>query len=66
MNGNQLSDYLDLDTLIAQYPQFSKSQMRWLVVKKAQNGLASAIKKVGRRLYFHIPSFLRWLELQSA
>lgn len=60
-----LDEYLDLKSFIARYPQFREHQIRWLVVKKDENGLSGSIKRVGRRLYFHIPSFVKWLEKQS-
>lgn len=66
MHEKHLSEYLDLNILLREYPQFSKNQLRWLVAQKTNNGLAPAIKKVGRRLYFHIPTFLQWIEAQSA
>lgn len=66
MQENKLDEYLDLETLVKRHPQFSKNQLRWLVAKKAQNGLALVIKKIGRRLYFHIPTFLNWMEAQNA
>ena len=61
-----LSEYVDLETFLGRYPQFTKSQMRWLVVKKRENGLASGIKKVGRKLYFNTRLFREWLEYQNA
>jgi len=64
MNYTKLEEYLDLQTLIQKYPQFKEGQIRWLVVNKKQNGLDFAIKRIGRRLYFHIPSFLEWIEKQ--
>ncbi|MBN9287580.1 MAG: hypothetical protein BGO43_04160 [Gammaproteobacteria bacterium 39-13] len=66
MLETQLDQYLDLQTFIQRYPQFKEGQMRWLVVKKSENGLAPAIRRIGRRLYFHVPSVLSWVEAQKA
>jgi hypothetical protein len=66
MSQTQLNEYLDLQTFIERHPQFNKGQMRWFVVKKKENGLAPAIKRLGRRLYFHVPTFLKWVEAQNA
>jgi len=61
----QLDEYLDLQTFLRRYPQFKEGQMRWFVVKKDRYGLTPAIKRLGRRLYFHVPTFLEWLQLYS-
>jgi hypothetical protein len=66
MKVTGLSEFLDIESFVYQYPQFNENQLRWLVVKKHVNGLRPAIKKVGRRLYFHVPSFLDWMESQDA
>lgn len=62
----QLDEYLDLQTFLKRYPQFKEGQMRWFVVKKEENGLSPAIRRLGRRLYFHVPTFLQWVEAQNA
>jgi hypothetical protein len=62
----EVDHYLDLQSFIIRYPQFKETQMRWFVVKKDENGLAPAIKRLGRRLYFHVPTFLAWIEKQGA
>lgn len=66
MSQDRLDDYLDLASFLKRYPQFKESQMRWLVVKKSTNGLDKCIKRLGRRLYFHIPTFLEWVKNQKA
>lgn len=66
MNQNQQDYYLDLQSFIKQYPQFKETQLRWLVVRKDQNGLAPIVKRVGRRLYFDVPKFFEWVDSQSA
>lgn len=62
---NRLEDYLDLQSFLAKYPQFKESQLRWMVVRRKDYGLESSIKRIGRRLYFHVPSFLKWVEKQN-
>lgn len=66
MIETQLDQYLDLETFIERYPQFKKGQMRWFVVRRKEMGLDKAIKKLGRRLYFHVPTFVQWVESQNA
>ncbi len=62
MNNTQLDQYLDLHSFLKRYPQFKEGQLRWLVVKKKENGLEKAIRRLGRRIYFHVPTFLEWVE----
>lgn len=66
MIETQLDQYLDLRTMVERYPQFKEGQMRWLVVNRDENGLAPAIKRLGRKLYFHLPTFLKWVDSQKA
>lgn len=63
---DELDQYLDLQTFVRRYPQFKEGQMRWLVVKRKEYGLEKAIKRLGRRLYFHVPSFIKYIESQEA
>lgn len=49
-----------------QHPQISKNQLRWIVVNKDCNGMSGAIKRVGKKLYFHMPSFIEWIGKQNA
>ncbi len=66
LNETQLDQYLDVQSLIKRHPQFQEGQLRWFVVRKKELGLDSVIKRLGRRLYFHVPSFLKWIEEQKA
>lgn len=66
MLETQLDDYLDLMSIPERHPQFTEGQLRWFVVRRKELGLESAIKRLGRRLYFHIPTFLKWIEAQKA
>lgn len=64
MAETRLDEYLDLRSFLERYPQFREGQMRWFVVKKKENGLEGAVRRLGRRLYFHVPTFLKWVEEQ--
>jgi hypothetical protein len=66
MNINELKNYQDIETLRINYPQFSENQWRWIAVNKERYDLAHAIKKIGRKLYFHVPSLISWIEKQDA
>ena len=61
-----MTDYDHMEGICTKYPQFSKNQLRWLVANKERYGIAHAIKRIGRRLYFHIPSFILWVSEQNA
>lgn len=64
--NHHLDHYLDIQSLIEKHPQFTEPQLRWFVVRKSELGLESSIKRLGRRLYFHVPSFLAWIDTQEA
>lgn len=66
MDQTYEDQYLDLQSFIKCYPQFTENQMRWFIVRKKELGLSSAIKRLGRRLYIHVPTFFKWVESQHA
>lgn len=66
MSVVQIDEYLDIESMIGRFPQFSKNQLRWIVANKEKYKIACAIKRVGRKLYFHMPTFSSWLDAQDA
>lgn len=62
MTETQLKDYLLIPSFAERYPEFPESRLRWLIVKKKENGLEKVIRRIGRRIYIHVPSFLQWVE----
>jgi hypothetical protein len=67
LNSEGLNDYSHIDGLISSYPQlFTKNQIRWIVANKDRYEIDHAIKRIGRRLYFHVPSLLTWVDQQKA
>jgi len=46
------------------YP-FTKGQINYLVTLRHKNGLAKAIVKIGKRIYFKIPEFDQWIAEHS-
>jgi hypothetical protein len=45
------------------YPAFSVSALRWLLFRRRENGLASAVTKIGRRrILIDVDAFDRWLD----
>ena len=54
-------------TLAASTP-FSEGQLRWWIFMASSNGLeaASAVVRVGRRVYIDIDRFNDWIEQQNS
>ena len=46
------------------YP-FSESQIRHYLLHRHRNGLSSAIRKIGKRLYIRLDLFEKWIESQA-
>jgi len=55
--------YVSIDDIVndSKYP-FTKGQLRHHVAKRKSNGLASSIRKIGRRIYIREDLFIDWLE----
>lgn len=43
----------------------SLDQIRWLIFRAKDNGLDSAICRIGRRVYIDVDGFDRWLVAQN-
>lgn len=39
----------------------TRSQLEWALRHREENGLAPAVKKIGRSLIIHVPTFTKWL-----
>lgn len=62
INIRDLSELDTIDELTARYPdKFTRSQLQWALRFREENGLESAVVKLGRRLYLHRPTFMMWL-----
>lgn len=46
------------------YPAFSEGALRWRIFNAEQNGLSSALVRVGRRVLIDTEEFDRWLDSQ--
>jgi hypothetical protein len=53
---------------VAAMSVFSEGQLRWWIFMAASNGLdaASAVVRIGRRVYIDIDRFNDWIEQQNA
>lgn len=57
-----LNQYLTVEQMSKKYPtHFPVNVLRWLVVKKHDYGLAHAIVKIGKRLYFNEAIIIEWV-----
>jgi len=65
--NERIACWKDRQAFVRDNPQFSLSQLNYLVRQRRLNGLdqISAIRKVGRKLYIHEERFAQWLEDQS-
>lgn len=59
-------EYLTPEHIIErpEYP-FSHGQMRHYLSKRHRNGLAKAVRKIGKRLYLRKDLFEQWIESQA-
>jgi len=63
---DKLADYQNIQSITTSHPQISVNQIRWIVANKERFQIEHAIKRIGRRLYFHMPSLLAWIQSQKA
>ena len=66
MTAKNLDDFLDIQTFVARYSQFTVNQLRWLIYNKEEYGLESTLKRVGRKIYIDVPKFMKWVDKQEA
>lgn len=60
-----LDDLMTIDELASQHPHFSVSAMRWVLRRRAENGLNSACVKFGKKLLVSRTRFAQWLATQA-
>ena len=62
---NSIDLWKDQYTFAQSHPQFSKSQISYLLRNRKLNGLdkIGAIKKIGRKLYIHELRFSHWIRM---
>jgi hypothetical protein len=57
----ELDNWLTVNQTVMRYPQFTKNQLKWQLRDRASNGMDNCVKKLGKRLYIHIPKFSEWM-----
>jgi hypothetical protein len=60
-----MSEYLTVRQLSQRHKAFSESSLRYHIFHEKQNGLSSAIRRVGRKILIREDGFLAWLEGQN-
>lgn len=63
---SNLDDYQTMEAIERMHPQFTQNQLRWLVANKERYEIAHILRRIGRKLYFHMPSFLIWVDNQES
>jgi len=60
-NIPDLSEFETPDSLVKiSGGKISLAQIRWALRFRNENGLNEAVVKMGKRLYIHRPTFMRW------
>ncbi len=59
---SDIDDWQLLKPFVALHPQFKLSTIRWLLMRRAENGLDKHCKKVGRMIYINVRTFPQWIE----
>lgn len=44
------------------YPAFNEGGLRHLVFNEHRNGFSKCIRRVGRKVLIHVPSFFEWVD----
>lgn len=47
------------------FPAFSEGSLRWWLFHRKTNGLAKAVRKIGKKILLDEELFLRWVEDHS-
>lgn len=62
----KLEDYKAISEIPRLNSSISMNQLRWIAANKDRYGISHAIKKIGRKLYFHVPSLILWIDSQGS
>jgi hypothetical protein len=61
-----LNDFQPPEAIAGQFPQFSESSIRWWLRERRNNGLAPHVRKIGKKVYLHVPGFMAWINSRTA
>ena len=51
--------------LCEEHPAFTPGGIRWLLFNRRENGLESAVVKIGRRVLIDVDMFFEWIAAQN-
>lgn len=54
--------YLTPKQFSAKHPTFSETWLRWRLLNRESNGMARAIRKIGRSILIDEEAFFEWIE----
>lgn len=57
--------YLTVRQMAEKHPAFSEASLRYHIFHEKQNGLAEAIRRVGRKILINEGQFFEWVESQN-
>jgi hypothetical protein len=57
--------YLSVRQMAEKHPAFSEASLRYHIFHERQNGLAGAIRRLGRKVLIDEGLFFRWVENQK-
>ena len=64
--AKSLDEFSTIEQLAANNPDLiTVNRLRWIIRDRHNNGLAPAVKKLGKNLLVHVPTFVTWLMQQK-
>jgi len=57
-----LHHWVKITDFLLEYPSYSPSQIKWLLLHRKTNGLSAHVRRIGKPLYLNVPGFLDWIE----
>jgi hypothetical protein len=57
-----LDDFQPPEVISDKYPQFPAPTLRWFLRQRHLNGLDAHVRRVGKKLYIHVPGFAAWID----
>lgn len=64
--AKSLDEFSTIEQLAANNPNLiTENRLRWILRERHNNGLAPAVKKLGKNLLVHVPTFVTWLMQQE-
>lgn len=62
---SRLPQLRTVDQFCQEHPAFTPGGMRWLLFHRQNNGLESAVVRVGRKVFIDVERFFAWVDTQN-